>query len=102
MKYARTAAAVSTLIASMMLAACGSDSDPDSATSDSTDPAQNPSDSSTTDSSTADSTSAEPAEPTTLTAADFEALAICALLPETTPGPFPTQDKLTRRDITEG
>ena len=73
--------------------------------------------SSTSPSSTADPTSTAPratapAETTTptdpgdeltpLTAADFDALGVCALLAETTAGPFPTQDQLERRDVTEG
>lgn len=33
---------------------------------------------------------------------DFEALPTCAILPETTTGPFPLDQQLLRRDITEG
>ena len=40
--------------------------------------------------------------PTTLTSADFDALATCQLQPETTKGPFPLEEQLVRRDITEG
>lgn len=37
-----------------------------------------------------------------LTAADFEGLGTCRLLPEQTAGPFPLDEQLVRRDITEG
>ena len=37
-----------------------------------------------------------------LTAADFESLSVCALLPATTAGPFPNIEQLNRRDVTEG
>lgn len=37
-----------------------------------------------------------------LTAADFEGLGTCTLLPEATAGPFPLDRQLDRRDITEG
>lgn len=40
-------------------------------------------------------------EPTTLTAADFEGLGACQLLPEQTEGPFYSDLGLDRRDITE-
>jgi len=39
---------------------------------------------------------------TTLTAADFDALGTCVLLPEMTAGPFPLDEQFVRRDITEG
>jgi protocatechuate 3,4-dioxygenase beta subunit len=42
------------------------------------------------------------AEGTTLTAADFDALGTCLLLPEKTAGPFPLDEQFIRRDITEG
>lgn len=41
-------------------------------------------------------------DPTTLTAADFAALAPCLLAPEQTEGPFYLAADLERRDITEG
>jgi len=41
-------------------------------------------------------------DPTTLTAADFAALAPCLLTPEQTEGPFYLSADLERRDITEG
>lgn len=34
--------------------------------------------------------------------ADFAPLAICAALPQTAAGPFPTDEQLVRRDVTEG
>lgn len=37
-----------------------------------------------------------------LTAADFDGLAVCALVPEQTAGPFSLDERLDRRDITEG
>jgi protocatechuate 3,4-dioxygenase beta subunit len=37
-----------------------------------------------------------------LTAADFDGLATCVLLPEMTAGPFPLDEQFDRRDITEG
>lgn len=37
-----------------------------------------------------------------LGAGDFDAVPICAVLPETPAGPFPTIERLDRRDITEG
>ena len=39
---------------------------------------------------------------TPLTPADFAGLATCVLLPEKTAGPFPLDEQLDRRDITEG
>lgn len=45
---------------------------------------------------------AQSAQPTTLTAADFQGLGPCQLLPAQTEGPFYTDLDLTRRDITEG
>ena len=36
-----------------------------------------------------------------LSAADFDGLAICTLVPSTPAGPFPTIDQLDRRDVTE-
>jgi protocatechuate 3,4-dioxygenase beta subunit len=42
------------------------------------------------------------AEPTTLTADDFAALAACLLTPEQTEGPFYLAGDMVRRDITEG
>jgi len=39
---------------------------------------------------------------TPFTAADFESLGVCALMAETTAGPYPTQEQLDRRDVTEG
>ncbi|MDJ0768871.1 MAG: hypothetical protein QNJ12_08760 [Ilumatobacter sp.] len=36
------------------------------------------------------------------TAADFETLGVCALLADTTAGPFPNRERLDRRDVTEG
>jgi protocatechuate 3,4-dioxygenase beta subunit len=47
-------------------------------------------------------TTAGTGEVTPLTPADFEALPICAVLPPSTAGPFPTLEQLDRRDITEG
>ena len=46
----------------------------------------------------------EPAEPgiTDFTTADFEALAVCALLNDSATGPFPLDEQFDRRDITEG
>ncbi len=39
---------------------------------------------------------------TVFTAADFDDLRVCRLLPELTAGPFPTKVQMERRDITEG
>ncbi len=39
---------------------------------------------------------------TALTAADFDGLGTCTLLPEQTAGPFPLDEQFVRRDITEG
>ncbi len=39
---------------------------------------------------------------TSFTAADFEGLGTCRLLPEKTAGPFPLDEQLVRRDVTEG
>jgi protocatechuate 3,4-dioxygenase beta subunit len=41
-------------------------------------------------------------EPSTLTAADFDGLGTCTMLPEQTAGPFPLDEQFVRRDITEG
>lgn len=50
-----------------------------------------------TDSETYDSAGLEPFSP-----ASFDKLAVCALLPSATAGPFPTKQQLNRRDLTEG
>lgn len=43
-----------------------------------------------------------PAAASTFTAADFDGLPTCVLLPEQTAGPFPLEEQFDRRDITEG
>ncbi|UDY34088.1 dioxygenase family protein [Dermatobacter hominis] len=40
--------------------------------------------------------------PTALTAADFDDLEVCRLLPEQTAGPFPLDEQFDRSDVTEG
>ena len=70
-----------------------------SPTSDTTTTAA-PADTTTT---TARSDDSEPtSDVAPLTAAMFEALPVCTLLPSSTAGPFPTIEQLDRRDITEG
>lgn len=69
-------------------------------------------DASTDDTGTTDDTTAESTESTEsaggsgdlvrLTGADFDALGTCALMAETTAGPYPTQEHLERSDVTEG
>ena len=63
----------------------------------------------TTDTSTTATSTTVPANrpsgqpsTTSLTAADFDGLAVCALTPEQTAGPFPLEEQFVRRDITEG
>ena len=54
-------------------------------------------------STTAGAPSAAGTPPTTVfTAADFEPLDVCRVLPELMAGPFPTKVQMERRDITEG
>lgn len=65
---------------------------------------ENTGDGSTSDTSApddaAETSTGTPAD-TVFTAADFEALGVCRLLPELTAGPFPTRVQMERRDITE-
>ncbi len=56
----------------------------------------------TTSAATPESAESDSTEPPALTADQFAALAICAALPSSTAGPFPTIDQLDRRDVTEG
>ncbi|MEM7275252.1 MAG: hypothetical protein AAF547_19400 [Actinomycetota bacterium] len=58
---------------------------------------------SSTPASTTDSTTTV-AEVTTVgfTPADFEALALCVVIPESTAGPFDLEEQFLRRDVTEG
>ncbi|MEM9515262.1 MAG: hypothetical protein AAGA42_10435 [Actinomycetota bacterium] len=56
----------------------------------------------TTSATTTESTASDPAEPPALTTDQFAALAVCATLPSSTAGPFPTIEQLDRRDVTEG
>jgi len=91
----------------LALAGCGGGDDP--ATSDTT---ASPSSattggSATTEGSAAttvatDETSTSVPAGSELTAADFEGLGTCVLLPELTAGPFPLDEQFDRRDITEG
>ncbi len=64
----------------------------------------------TTSTSTADgpaasngpeATGSDGGDVTAFTAADFDGLATCILLPETTAGPFPLDEQFDRRDVTE-
>ena len=75
--------------AALLVAACGGGSDADDEAA------------MTTTTAATGSTTGAPS-PTTLTAADFEALGTCSLLPESTAGPFPLDEQFDRRDITEG
>lgn len=84
----------------LALEACGSDGDdtagtPTSTAGDGTGPT-----SSTSSAGSGATTSV--AATTALGAADFERLGTCTLLPEKTAGPFPLDQQLVRRDITEG
>lgn len=80
--------------AALVLAACGSDDDPPTAAPDGD--------------GSGDSTGVDAMAPadigadTALTAADFAGLGTCVLIPEQTAGPFPLDEQLDRRDITEG
>lgn len=84
--------------ATVVAAACGSDPAPsrDASASSTTVADSVPLLSSST--TTGAGTSATAA----LTAADFDVLGTCALLPEQTAGPFPLDQQFDRRDITEG
>ncbi len=54
------------------------------------------------DSETAASAGSTAVELPALTAADFDAIGTCLLLPEKTAGPFPLDEQFVRRDVTEG
>lgn len=56
----------------------------------------------TTTSTDGTTTSSVPGGLAVLTAADFDGLGACKLLPEQMAGPFPLQQQFDRRDITEG
>jgi protocatechuate 3,4-dioxygenase beta subunit len=75
-----------------VLAACGDDGDSQDAGSTTTN----------VDRGAGAATTAAPGTGPALTAADFDGLGTCPLLPEQTAGPFPLDEQLDRRDITEG
>jgi protocatechuate 3,4-dioxygenase beta subunit len=81
--------------AALALSACSEDAPPATSTSSSARSAA-------TTSATAPGSTAAPTGATSLTAADFDGLGTCTLLPEATAGPFPLDEQLVRRDITEG
>jgi protocatechuate 3,4-dioxygenase beta subunit len=99
-------------VATAVLAACGSksggtSSDPSAAGATATSGATTASSSATTAATAttgaaAATSSTVATEGTTLTAADFDALGTCLLLPEKTAGPFPLEEQFVRRDVTEG
>jgi hypothetical protein len=85
-------------LATLVLAACGDDGGS---------PASAPPSTTTTTAGAAGTgttavTSAPPVGATGFTAADFDGIGTCVLLPEQTPGPFPLEEQFDRRDITEG
>jgi protocatechuate 3,4-dioxygenase beta subunit len=83
--------------AAALIAACGDGDDTDGVA-----PTSSATDASTTTASGAASSTAAPVADAPLTAADFERLGTCTLLPEQMAGPFPLEEQLVRRDITEG
>lgn len=88
----------------LALAACSDDVSSDDAVASST---SDPSDAATSDpggsAGSTDDTSESPVdELPALTADQFAGLAVCAVLPSTTAGPFPSLEQLDRRDVTEG
>jgi protocatechuate 3,4-dioxygenase beta subunit len=87
-------------VATALLAACGSKNGGTSAGTTSPSSSTTGSAGATTTATAVSSTLAT--EGTTLTAADFDALGTCVLLPEMTAGPFPLDEQFLRRDITEG
>jgi protocatechuate 3,4-dioxygenase beta subunit len=87
-----------------LAAAACSDSEGDSAgqtTSTSATPTTSTDDSATTEPTTGGSGDSQ-ADVAPLTVAAFEALAVCAMAPAQTAGPFPSLERLERQDITEG
>ena len=86
--------------AALVLAACGTDGDAGGDATASTTGTGATTGSGSTAGATA-STVGATASATTLTAADFEGLGTCVLLPEKTAGPFPLTQQFDRRDITE-
>lgn len=87
----------------VLLTAC-TDSDDESTASSATAPVENEAGDTpeTSASAETDDAAAESSELAPLTPAMFESLAICAVAPSTTTGPFPNLESLDRRDITEG
>src|SRR4051794_27942776 len=84
-------------LAASLLAACTSD---DRSVGDDPGTTTRPTSTGTGSSTTAAAGTATPLA--VLTAADFEAIGTCRLLPEKTAGPFPLDRQLDRRDVTEG
>ena len=78
-------------LATVVVAACSDDGGAPSSSPSSSPP-----------SSAASTTSPPTVGAAGLTAADFDGLGTCELLPEQTPGPFPLEEQFDRRDITEG
>jgi protocatechuate 3,4-dioxygenase beta subunit len=90
-------------------AACADSDGASSSTSATQSPATSPSstvESSTVESSTVGSSAVETiasgSAQTPFTAAVFESLGTCALMPEKTSGPFPLDEQFDRSDVTEG
>jgi protocatechuate 3,4-dioxygenase beta subunit len=90
--------------AAVVLAACGDgggSSDGAAGSSTTTSNTGGAADTTATTGTTSTDGTATPAG-TSLTAADFEGLGTCQLLPEQTAGPFPLDEQFDRRDITDG
>lgn len=84
----------------LALAACASDTS--TGTGASTTAAAGPTSTGSATTGTGSTGAAAPTAATSLTAADFDGLATCMLLPELTAGPFPLDEQFDRRDVTEG
>lgn len=91
-------------VAAIVLAACGDgDGAADDAGTGSTTTTGSSGGAADTTATTATTATEGPAAAgPTLTAADFDGLGTCRLLPEQTAGPFPLDEQFDRRDITEG
>lgn len=89
----------------VLVAACSDDTVADggpTTTSTGAAPAPTTSSADTTTTPPADTTTAPPQSLDPLTVAQFTALPVCAALPESAAGPFPSLEQLDRRDVTEG
>lgn len=90
-------------VLALAIAGCGDDPAASTTTTSPSPDDTSPADTNPADTSASSSTDTASADaPAALSAADFDGLGTCSLMPEKTAGPFPLDEQFDRRDITEG